>query len=514
MNFKVVLRSIGLILIFIGISMVVPIIFAIVYKESDLIPLLFSMVCITILGSIMFFIPWKTKIDIRIREGFAIVSLAWFISGISGALPFYLFAHLHPKKICKISPQSQAIFAGTEFCSFTNCVFESVSGFTTTGSSILYHGLWDTPNQKITDTYLPHGILLWRSLIQWLGGMGIIVLSIAILPLLGVGGRQLFKAEVPGPTVDTLTPRIRNTAKLLWIIYIVLSIMETILLMLGGVDFYNALSHTFTTMPTGGFSPLAQSVAGFKSLYVEIIIMVFMFLAGFNFSLHYSIAAERKFNYWKSEEARFYIVIVVLTIAIITFLNYIYKNYNSIWDSFRYASFQVVSIITTAGYSTADFIQWTDSSQIILLLLMFIGASAGSTGGGIKCVRIWLLLKYSYTELLKQLHPRAIITVRLDHKPVSEDILKGVAAFFILYIVIFILGSIIMAAMGYDIITAVSSVATTLCNVGPGLGKIGPALNFYFVSLPGKWLLILFMLLGRLELYTVMVLFTKPFWKS
>jgi trk system potassium uptake protein TrkH len=385
---------------------------------------------------------------------------------------------------------------------FTDAYFECVSGFTTTGSSIFG-----------TVEGLPKGVLFWRSLTQWFGGMGIIVLSIAILPFLGIGGMQLYKAETPSPVVDKLTPRISDTAKVLWKVYVLLTLVQIILLLFGGMSLFDAVCHAFTTMPTGGFSTKNASIAAYDSLYIEIVVTVFMILAGMNFALHYRLLRGDFRSVRKDPEIRVYLLIF----GVLTFLvaaNLYGRTYPSAPEALRYASFQVASILTTTGFATADFEQWPAFSQIVLLLCMFLGSMAGSTGGGIKTLRLLLLAKHAYLEVVRVIHPHAMTIVKLGPTPVSQSVLRSVWGFFILFMGIYVLATLIMSALGVDFMTAVSSVATCLGNVGPGLGAVGPTEHYGGLPVAGKWVLIACMLLGRLEIYTVLVFLMPRFWKD
>ncbi|MCB0049912.1 MAG: TrkH family potassium uptake protein, partial [Caldilinea sp.] len=412
--------------------------------------------------------------------GFAIVTFGWLLASAFGALPF--------------------VFSGA-VPSYTDAFFETISGFTTTGATIL------------TDIEaVPSGILFWRSFTHWLGGMGIILLSLAILPFLGVGGMQLFKAEVPGPVADKLTPRVTQTAKILWAVYILLSVAETALLMLGGLSLFDALCQTFGTMATGGFSTKNASIAAFPSPFVQWVIIIFMFLAGANFALHYRFAFRGWKIYRDDREFLVYVTIIGLASALIYVANTgVWRNFGE--PAIRDTVFQVVSIQTTTGFITADYEQWPMLSQLVLFLLMFVGGSAGSTGGGIKVLRIYLLLKFVLAEFSRLLHPHAIIPVRVRQQTIPRDVVMNVLGFFVLYILIFAGGTLLIAAMGYDVATSFGAVAATLGNVGPGLGEVGAIDNYAHFPPIGKWILSFFMLLGRLELYTVLILFVPAYWR-
>jgi trk system potassium uptake protein TrkH len=377
-----------------------------------------------------------------------------------------------------------------------------MSGFTTTGATIL------------TDIeVVPAGLLFWRSLTQWLGGMGIIVLSLAILPILGIGGMQLFAAEVPGITKDKLHPRVRETAKRLWGIYVIFTFTEMILLLIGGMSLFDAINHSFTTMATGGFSTKNANTAYFTSPFIQYVFIIFMLLAGMNFTIHY-LAFHRKFEFTKiNTEFRFYIFFIAIVTVLVAVIHMAYVNFN-IEESFRQALFHVTSLVTTTGFVSSDYENWAPFSRMLFFTLLFIGGCAGSTGGGIKFARHFLLIKNSSLELKRLIHPRAIIPVRFNGKAVGADIILNVQAFFIFYIGITVLGSIVLSFFGLDFITAAGAVATCIGNVGPGIGAVGPLNNFAELPDMVKWILSFFMLLGRLELFTVLLIFTPAFWKS
>ncbi len=482
MRWSFILFIIGMLIIFLGICMIFPLLFGLYFKDQSVIPLAQS-VGITVGSGLSLVICFKkTKVEhISHREGMAIVAIGWTAIGFFGSFPFYL---------------------GAEFSTFVDAFFESVSGFTTTGSSIL------TNIEAVSK-----GLLFWRSLIQWLGGMGIIVLSVAILPFLGVGGMQLYKAEVPSPVPDKLKPRIRDTATVLWKVYALISLAQVLLLMIGGMSLYDALCHAFTTMPTGGFSTKNASIAHYDSVYFDTVIIIFMLLAGINFSLHYQFLRGKPLAFWRDSECRFFLGSVLILIVVVTFDIY-GTVYNTLGRAFQYGSFQVVSIVTTTGYATADYELWPAMSQLILLLCMFLGASAGSTGGGMKCIRVMLALKYCYKELFSLIHPRAVKHIKIGGVSVSEDVVRSVLGFMGLYVGLFAFSSVLIASMGVDLITSVASVAATIGNIGPGLGMVGPTDNFAHIPYLGKWVLIWCMLLGRLEIYTVIILFVPEFWRK
>ena len=482
MRWHFILSIIGILIFFLGLCMLFPLFFGLYYKDQSVIPLLKSM-GISIAAGLSLIICFRNaKVDyISHREGMAIVTIGWTAIGLFGAIPFYL---------------------GAEFGTFVDAFFESVSGFTTTGSSIL------TNIEAVSK-----GLLFWRSFIQWLGGMGIIVLSVAILPFLGVGGMQLYKAEVPSPVPDKLKPRIRDTAMVLWKVYALISLAEVILLIIGGMDLYDALCHTFTTMPTGGFSTKNTSIAHFDSIYFDTVIIFFMLLAGINFSLHYQFLRGKPLAFWRDPECRFFLGAVLVLTVVVT-INVYGSVYETIGRAIRFGAFQVVSIVTTTGYVTADYELWPAMSQLVLLLCMFLGGSAGSTGGGMKCLRVMLYLKYCYKELFSLIHPHAVKHIKIGGQSVSEDVMRSVLGFMGLYIGLFVFSSVLIASMGVDLITSVTSVAATIGNIGPGLGMVGPVDNYAQMPYLGKWVLIWCMLLGRLEIYTVIILLVPEFWRK
>jgi trk system potassium uptake protein TrkH len=458
--------------------MLFPLLCAIYYQEPVINAFILSMV-ITSLSGLLLWKYFSSKEPIGHKEGFAVAALGWILAAGFGALPF--------------------LFAGT-FPSFIDAYFESMSGFTTTGATVL-----------VPIEGNPYSILFWRDFIQWLGGMGIIVLVVAILPALGVGGMQLFKSEVPGPEPDKLKPRIKETAKLLWLVYILISAAQVACLYFTGMSLFDSLTHMFGTMCTGGFTPKNLSVGTYNNPIFEIIIIIFMFIAGANFALHYKVLHGNVRSLFKDREFLFYSGVVIFSIlAITTELRvYIYK---SVFTALRYASFQVVSIATTTGFVTADYDTWPSFSKIILLILMFIGGCAGSTGGAIKNIRIMLLLKQANREFKKLIHPQAVTPIRLGDKIVSEEVMCNITNFFFLYIFIFVISSFIMTILGLDIVSAMGSVAATLGNVGPGFGLVGPAQTYVLIPPIGKIILTLCMLLGRLEIYTVLILVVPEFW--
>ena len=476
MNYKIVFNILGVLLRFLGLIMVVPLLVAYYYDES-LYPFIVA-VAVTGFTGIVLSLKYKSDEEWKTREGFAIVSLGWLAAAAFGAIPF-VFSGISP----------------------LNALFESMSGFTATGATVFV----DIESHS-------RSILFWRSMTQWLGGMGIIMLFIAILPKLGVAGRQLFRAEAPGPTEDKLKPRIRETAKILWMVYVVMSLIQVVLLILAKMSVYDAVLHTFTTMACGGFSPYADSVKTFNSPMIEGIIILFMFLAGANFALHYKTLYSNKKSLVNDNEFIFYALIVLFATGTLAILLWRDMDY-TVFDSLRYAVFQVISIITTTGFATVDFNQWSDSARMILFTVMFIGGSAGSTAGGIKVVRILLMLKYGRRELFKLIHRKAIKPIKFNGRTVSDDVMKSIVAFLVIYFMIFMFSSGILSILGMDIISSLTASIGTLGNVGPGFNLVGPMANYDIVHPIGKLVLITNMWIGRLEVFTVIVMLTPEFWK-
>ncbi|MBI4810500.1 MAG: TrkH family potassium uptake protein [Ignavibacteriales bacterium] len=455
--------------------------FSIYYNDNDIVPLLISSGISIITGFVIWLLLKQPDQRLGSKEGFLIATSGWIAISVFGTLP-YLISGSIPV--------------------FTDAFFETISGFTTTGASIL------NDVEK-----LPHGILFWRSMTHWIGGMGIIVLSLAILPLLGIAGMQLYKAEAAGPTKDKLSPRIAETARLLWTVYVSLTFAEIVLLLFGGMPLFDAICHSFGTIATGGFSTKNLSVAYFRSSYIEYVIGIFMFLSAINFSLHYAALKGDLLNYFRNSEFKFFIMLVGSAIMIVTLINLLTQPVLGVIDSFRFSFFNVISISSCTGFANADFALWVPAAQFLLFVLMFPGGCAGSTSGAIKNVRVLLLLKNIFSEVKKIFHPQAIISVKFNGKIVAPDILSMIASFFVIYLSTFALSSFIIIMTGVDIISAMSGVASCMGGVGPGLNSVGPMANYSSIPIIGKWVLSSDMLLGRLELFTIMVIFTKSFWK-
>ncbi|MHB8952895.1 MAG: TrkH family potassium uptake protein [Pirellulaceae bacterium] len=496
MNIRLTLRILGGLLIFLGVMLLTPVSVSLTYPRPDswddgalLAFVVSSLVTLSAGGALYGLV--QARGEMTYREGFAVVTFGWVGYALFGSLPFLL-----------------ADVTGVD--NPADAFFEAMSGFSTTGSTTIV-GLESQP----------HSILFWRALTQWLGGMGIIVLSLAILPFLRVGGMQLFEAEAPGPTKDRLSPRIQDTARVLWGVYILLTGTEVLLLWGGGMSIFESLCHAFTTMSTGGFSTRDASIAVFNT-YEQLIVLLFMVLAGVNASLHYYALQGHVRRYWNSEEFRFYFWIIVGATLLITLL--IAQDGSipgSLAIKLRDAAFQAVSLLTTTGYVSADYERWPTMAQYILIALMFLGGCAGSTAGGIKVVRVLLLLKHALLQLSVLIHPREVRSLKLDHKPVSREVIQSVLGFFALFMTVLLVGSVTMAGLlpanadgSADMLTAGTSVLSALSNIGPGLGTVGPIETYTMIPGAGKLLLALCMLVGRLEVFTVLVLFFPSFWQK
>lgn len=480
-NYRAVFRFVVVLLLVVSGFMLTPIIWAIIDGESGTIRSFIIPVAILIPVALVGLRFSGTDYhEVSTRDGFLMVSLGWVAVSLFGAIPFVVSGAIP---------------------TYVNALFETMSGFTTTGASIL---------EEIEA--LPRSMLFWRSLTHWLGGMGIIVLTVAIFPLLGIGGLQLIKAEAPGPRVDKLTPKVTETAKILWLTYLLLSATETVLLMFGGMDLFDSLTHTFGTMATGGFSPRNASVGAYDSAFIDGVITVFMVLAGINFVIYHRFVTRRVHSIVQDGELRAYLGIFVVG-SIITAL-VLAERYGGFWGGLRYGSFQVASLLTTTGYATADFAVWPYLAQIVLFVLMFVGGSSGSTGGGIKVVRVVTMIKQGWNEMRYLVYPRGVFTIRLSGERLRKDIVYAISGFVMLYLVVILFTTAVVAAAGNDILTSLTTALATLGNIGPGFGSIGPTQNYAFFPAWIKVFLTFVMMLGRLEIYTVMVLFTRRFWQQ
>ena len=546
-DWKAIAGILGVLLAALGVALAVPAGVALFYGEPAWAA--FAAVASgSLVGGAALWAAFRPKEELRVREGFAIVALAWFVLSLVGALPWVLAGVL----------------------GLTDAFFETMSGFTTTGATIL--GGATTPEIEA----VPNAFLLWRSLTHWLGGMGVVVLTIAVLPLLGIGGMQLFKAEVPGPSADKLTPRVTETAKRLWAIYVALTAAQVVLL-LPAMSPFDAVNHAMATLATGGFSTENGSVGQYGSAYVDWIITVFMVLAGMNFALHYRLF-HRDWSATNNEELKVYLGIVAGATVLLTLVLWSptgdllpapvtldgevvteaadetrqsdgatveetetesadraggdeigggaqaaealavetgrpVVRYDGFFDALRYGAFQAAAIITTTGFGTADYEVWPPLATVVLLALFFVGGMAGSTGGGVKVVRVLIILKNSFRELRLVVHPQAILPIRLDHRVVSDGIVRNVLSFIVLYVGLIGLGTLVMGFLGLDIWSAFSTTFSCVGNVGPAFGAMGPTETYTPIPAAGKWVLAMLMMAGRLEIFTVLLLFSPTFWR-
>jgi trk system potassium uptake protein TrkH len=495
LNLKIIYRFLGITAILNGLFMFIAFPFSYFNDESQANGILNAGIITVFIGLILFFFNKPNSKNIQKKEGYLIVTLGWLTLSFTGMLP-YLLSGAIPN--------------------ITDAFFETISGYSTTGSSIL------------TDIEsMPKGILFWRSATHWIGGMGIIVLTIAILPLLGIGGMQLFMAEAPGPSADKLHPRITDTAKRLYLIYVLLTFAEFFLLRAAGMTWFDAINHAMATVSTGGFSTKNNSVAFYNNLpFVQYIIIFFMLIAGTNFVLTYFALKGKIQRVFQSEEFKYYLFGIIGVSAIVTILIYFYQDPNlhttiahpkvfgEAESAIRHGLFMVTSVITTTGFVTADFTMWSFLATGIFFALFFTGGSAGSTSGGVKVVRHIVMLKNSFLEFKKALHPNAIIPVRYDGKSISPTIVSNILSFFIIYMLIFMISSVILTFLGLDFMSALGAAASSLGNIGPALGSVSPVNNFSHLSATAKWFCSFLMLIGRLELFTVLILFTPFFWRK
>jgi trk system potassium uptake protein TrkH len=498
-NFKIILQLMGILLLFNGGFMLVSGLVSWHFNDGALKGILLAGGLTVFIGLLLRFATKGFEKKIRKREGYLVVTLGWVTMSLSGALPYILSGAIP---------------------SFTDAFFETMSGYTTTGASILND-----------IEIIPKSILFWRSTTHWIGGMGIIVLAIAILPLLGIGGMQMFAAEAPGPSGDKLHPRITDTAKRLWFLYFGLTLAEAVLLKLAGMGYFDAINHAMSTLSTGGFSTKNASIAFWNDQpLIQYIIIFFMFIAGTNFVLSYFAFKGDFKKYTKDEEFKFYFIIIVSLTLVATIIIYFYasvsihptdiqaiahpKVFGELESSFRHGLFQVLAVVTTTGFVSADYTIWTPFLTVMFLIMMFLGASAGSTAGGVKIVRHIIMIKNGFLEFKRSLHPNAIVPVRYNTKTVTRGIVFNIMAFFILYLIVFAVGSLVFSLMGIDLITSVGAAASSLGNVGPAFGDLSPVNNYSSLPPFGKWWSTMLMLCGRLELFTVLIIFTPYFWKS
>ncbi len=482
MQFLTIQRILGILLSLFSITMLPPAAVSLYYQDGSVNAFMDAFVLLLVTGLIFWLPARKHRKELKIRDGFIVVVMFWITLGISGALPFFL------TEVPKMS--------------FTDAVFESMSGLTTTGATVL----------TSLDT-LPEAVLFYRQFLQWLGGMGIVVLAVAILPLLGVGGMQLYRAETPGPMKDSkLTPRITETAKALWYIYLSLTIGCAVAFYFAGMSWFDAVGHSFSTVAIGGFSTHDASMGYFNSTTIEMITVVFMLLAGMNFSLHFLAWRHRSIrHYWADSELRTYVWILAVISMVVSGYLYFTHTYLDPWVALHQGIFQTVSIGTTAGFTTADYSLWPGFLPILLLMTSYIGGCAGSTGGGMKVIRVMLLFKQGYREVLRLIHPNAVFAIKVNNKALPPKIVGAVWGFLAMYVFCFSIMHLFLMATGLDIVTSFSAVTACLNNLGPGLGEVGA--NFSSINSPAKWVLCFAMLLGRLEIFTLLVVLTPAFWR-
>ena len=484
MNRKLIIRMLGALLLIEAVAMIPALIISFFFMDGDSKALCFSILLVAALGSILCFLPKAGRnSNLRLKEGYIITALGWILLGICGSLPF--------------------LFSGV-FTRFEDAFFETVSGLTTTGASV-------TTNFE----GFPRGVMFWRATTHWIGGMGVLVLTLALLPKLTGRTSHLVRAESPGPSLSKLVPKTGTTAKILYWIYILLTLLEFVCLLLCGLNPYDAAVHAFATAGTGGFSNYGKSIAAFQSVPVDIVITVFMFMFGVNFALYYRFLIGERFKaFWKDEEFRWYFLIGISFMLLITLINLPYYQ-GDFWTSLRYGTFQISSVMSTTGFVTADFNQWPAASHVIIILAMLIGSCAGSTAGGIKVVRINMLCKLSRRNIRATGQPKKMEVIRIDGKAVDEHILSQVAQFAFMYITLVLIGGFILSLFSkYDLVTNLSASLTCVSNVGPGLGAVGPVENFAGYGIVGKITLSFLMLFGRLELLPMFILFTRSAWQK
>lgn len=494
LNYKIILHVMGLLLLCNGGFMLLSSLVSLIYSDGVTLEISMAALITLFSGTLLMFTTRGHSKEVKIREGYIIVTFGWIFMALSGSLPYVI---------------SESI------PSFTNAFFETMSGYTTTGASILND-----------IEVIPKGILFWRSLTHWIGGMGIIVLAIAILPLLGIGGMQLFSAESPGPSADKLKPKIRDTAKRLWLIYVSYTVAETILLWAAGMSLFDAVNHAFSTLSTGGFSTKNASMAFWNdNPLIQYIVILFMFLAGSNFVLSYFAFKGKVQRVLQDDEFKWYFFFI----AGFTIISSLIVYYNADFSlssidhplvqgkaegAFRHSLFQVLTVITTTGFVSADYTMWTPFLTIFYFGMFFLGGSAGSTAGGVKVMRHIIMIRNGVIEFKRTLHPNAILPVRFNKKSIRKEIVFNILGFFILYMLAFIIGSIGLAALGLDFETAIGGAASSLGNIGPAFGGLSPVNNFDMLPDFGKWWCAFLMLIGRLELFTVLIILTPFFWRN
>ena len=482
MQLTVIQRILGILLSLFSLTMFPPLLISIITKDGTTVPFIAAFAVILSIGLVLWFPVRHDKHELRLRDGFVVVVLFWVGLGLTGSLPL--------------------ILTNTPELSVTDAIFESISGLTTTGATII-----------VGIDFLPKSILFYRQELQWLGGMGIIVLAVAILPMLGIGGRQLYRAETPGPVKDNkLTPRITETAKALWYVYLSMTILCALAYWLAGMSLFDAVAHSFSTVSIGGFSTHDASIGYFEDGWIEAVAIFFMLISGINFSLHFMAWRNTSVEaYWHDAELRAYVCILALVCIACATYHVLIGGYESFGRALEDSIFQTVSIATTTGFTTAEYQGWPGFMPLLLLFSSFIGACAGSTGGGIKVIRFLLVFKQGMREIKRLIHPSALFIIKIGNKPISERIIEAVWGFFATYIAVFVFLLLALMATDLDQVTAFSALAACMNNLGPGLGKV--SMHYSNINDVAKWILCFAMLLGRLEIFTLLVLFTPTFWR-
>lgn len=480
-NGKVVAFILGILLLIEGAFMMLIVPVSLYYHDSDTIYIFLSAFLTLLSGFLLWAIFRNRNKSVGKREGYLLVTLAWVVFSFYGALPY---------------------FTSGAMTSFVNAFFEAVSGFTTTGATV-----------SVNVESLSHGLLLWRSLTQWIGGMAVIILALVVLPQLGIGGIQLFAAEVTGPLTERLHPRIKETVKRLLVVYVLITLAQVVLLRLGGMNVYDAVCHSFSTISTGGFSTKQDNIAHYTSPFIHYVFIIFMMVAGLNFTLTYFAFHLRFKQIWRNEEFKAYLSFFIIFVPVLTAI-LIFFQHGAIERSFRLALFEVASIVTTTGFTVVNYLNWIPAAWILLLLLMFLGGCYGSASGGVKVIRVLVLLKQGFLELKRLIHPNAIIPARIEQEAVKPELITSVLAFITVYVLVIVSGILIIAFLGYDLETSMGAVIASVGNIGPAIGKVGPGTNYAFFSEPAKLILSGLMIVGRLELFTVLILFTPAFWKK
>lgn len=481
MKLKIVARFLAVIVFLISACMIMPLVWAVREGGNEIRAFAYSIALGSLFSITLLLFSYKAQArDMGTREAFAAVALAWIFASFQGCLPYYL---------------------GGYVSDFTEAYFEAMSGFTTTGATIF----------RDIET-LPRGIIFWRAVTHWLGGMGIVVLTLALLPMLGMGVTQLFKAEVPGPVLEKISPRIQDSALMLWKVYLGITAAGILLMLAGGMDLYDSVCHVFAAVSTGGFSTRNQSIGWYNSAFIDWSLTAVMFVSGANFGLHLLAIKNRTLKPYRDPEFKFYTGVALLSTLVIALSLFRNSHYPTIIECLRYSAFQVVSMMTTTGFVTADFSLWPTITQMTIVVLMFIGGCAGSTAGAIKCVRIQIVIKQITAEIKRFIHPQASVPILLGDKTITDKLAFSASTFIALYFIIFAVAAVMISATGEDVVTSITAVAVTLGNIGPGLGDVGPATTFHTQTTTAKWIYVFCMLCGRLELYTVLVLFSKDAW--